>query len=260
MTLPKPGIYHGQVVHVRTAPKRHVLSMNVFELFINLDDIGKLSKRLRLFSYNRFNLFTINDKNWGARNGTPLIAHVRGLATKACGENAAKHIYMLCFPALFGRVFNPLTTYYCYDDEGELRCLVFEVSNTFGEHHSYVVPADQAASAHPKRFHVSPFNKVEGSYSFQAKSPNDNLRLGVRLDKNKETILNTWFNGKHYDLTDWALFKAFLKMPLLPLQILFAIHWEAFKIWRKGLAFNSSPKPPLTPFTVSNPITGKNRP
>ena len=137
---------------------------------------------------------------------------------------------------------------------------MFEVSNTFGEHHTYVVPSDQAQSSHPKRFHVSPFNKVEGSYSFKAQSPDDNIRLGVRLDKKGSTLLNTWFTGKRADLTDWVLFKAFLKMPLLPLQILFAIHWEAFKLWRKGLAFNSSPKPPSVSFTVSNSLTGKPNP
>jgi DUF1365 family protein len=120
-----------------------------------------------------------------------------------------------------------------------------------------VVPADQAQASHPKRFHVSPFNKVEGSYSFQAKSPGDKLRLGVRLDQNNQTVLNTWFDAKHSELTDWALLKAFLKMPLLPLQILTAIHWEAFKLWRKGLAFNPNPKPPATSFTVSNSISGK---
>jgi DUF1365 family protein len=257
MKLPKQGIYHGKVVHVRTAPKRHVLSMNVFELFINLDEMENLSQKLHLFSFNRFNLFSVNNRKWGARDGTPLAAHVRNLATKAAGKDAAHHIFMLCFPALLGRVFNPLTTYYCYDEAGELRCLVFEVSNTFGEHHTYVVPADQAQSSHPKRFHVSPFNKVEGSYSFTARSPAEKLRLGVRLDKDNETILNTWFEGKHSDLNDWALFKALLKMPLLPLQVLFAIHWEAFKLWRKGLSFNKSPAPPSTSFTVARPITGK---
>ncbi len=260
MSLPKPGIYHGEVVHVRTAPKRHVLSMNVFELFVDLDQIENLSKKLRLFSFNRFNLFSINETKWGARDGTPLAAHVRKLATKAAGPQAAHHIFMLCFPALIGRVFNPLTTYYCYDPEGELRCLVFEVSNTFGEHHTYVVPAAQAQSAHPKRFHVSPFNKVEGSYSFKAPSPGENIRLGVRLDKNGSTVLNTWFAGQHAELTDRALFKAFLKMPLLPLQILTAIHWEAFKLWRKGLAFNAGPKAPAKTFTISHPHTGKSRP
>ena len=260
MSLPKQGIYHGKVVHVRTAPKRHVLSMDVFEIFINLDDVEALTKKLRLFSFNRFNLFSINDKKWGARNGRPLATHVRSLATKAAGPDAARHIFMLCFPALLGRVFNPLTTYYCYDDAGDLRCLVFEVSNTFGEHYTYVVPSGEAQSSHPKRFHVSPFNKVEGSYSFQAKSPGDQLRLCVRLDKGGATILNTWFEGVRVELTDWALFKAFLRMPLLPLQILFAIHWEAFKLWRKGLAFNASPKPPSANFTVTNSLPGKPHP
>ena len=124
MNLPQQGIYQGEVVHVRVRPKRHILSLKIFQLFINLCDLETTTRRLSLFSYNRFNLFSINDKKWGARDGTPLLTYIRGLAEKSCGPKTAQLIYMLCFPALLGRVFNPLTTYYCYNAEGALQCLV----------------------------------------------------------------------------------------------------------------------------------------
>jgi uncharacterized protein len=245
------SLYRGEVVHVRVAPKRHVLSMKVFNLLLNVDELDALSTRLRLFSYNQFNLFSISDRKWGSDGARPIADHVRALAEKATGVGSAKSIFMLCFPAVLGRVFNPLTTYYCFDTENALQCLVFEVNNTFGQRHSYVVPAAVAAQKHTKQFHVSPFNKVEGAYSFHVSVPDEKLRLSIRLHGDEGLKLNTWFAGVRKPLTDWELAKAFLRMPLMPLQILSAIHWEASKLWLKGLVIQPTPEPPLHPHTIS---------
>ncbi len=245
------SLYRGEVVHVRVTPKRHVLSLKVFNLFLNVDDLDRLSKSLRLFSYNRFNLFSISDKKWGSGGAAPIATHVRALAEKATGAGSAAQIYMLCFPAVLGNVFNPLTTYYCYDAARQLRCMVFEVNNTFGHRHSYVVPADIAAQKHAKKFHVSPFNKVEGAYSFHVSEPDEKLRLSISLHDDEGLKLNTWFSGVRKPLSDWELTKAFLRMPLMPLQILGAIHREAFKLWLKGLVIQPTPAPPTHSHTIS---------
>ena len=157
---------------------------------------------------------------------------------------------MLCFPAVLGRVFNPLTTYYCFDADGLLQSMVFEVNNTFGHRHSYVVPAHDATQKHAKVLHVSPFNKVEGAYSFHVSVPDEKLRLAITLHGENGVKLNTWFTGKRLPLNDWQLLLAFLRMPLMPLQILGAIHWEALKLWFKGLAINPTPLPPEHPHTI----------
>jgi uncharacterized protein len=248
------SLYRGEVVHVRVAPKRHVLSMKVFNLFLNVDDLDKLSKSLRLFSYNRFNLFSISDRKWGSSGATPIAQHVRALAEEATGAGSATKIYMLCFPAVLGRVFNPLTTYYCFDAQQQLQCMVFEVSNTFGHRHSYVVPAEIAAQKHAKQFHVSPFNKVEGAYSFHVSVPDEKLRLSISLHGDEGLKLNTWFTGVRKPLTDWQLALGFLRMPLMPLQIVTAIHWEALKLWLKGLVINATPPPPAQVHTISPTI------
>jgi uncharacterized protein len=244
------SLYRGEVVHVRVAPKRHVLSLKVFNLFLNVDELDKLSKSLRLLSYNRFNLFSINDRKWGSGGSKPIAQHVRTLAEEATGVGSAAQIYMLCFPALLGRVFNPLTTYYCFDANQDLQCMVFEVNNTFGHRHSYVVPAEIAAQKHAKQFHVSPFNKVEGAYSFHVSVPGEKLRLSISLHGDEGLKLNTWFSGKRKPLTDWQLAMGFLRMPLMPLQIMTAIHWEALKLWLKGVVIQPTPEPPVTPHTI----------
>jgi uncharacterized protein len=251
MTL-RSSLYVCEVVHVRVKPTRHMLRMKLSYLFLDVDQLHDL--KLHLFSYNRFNLFSINDRKWAAKDGTSIAAHVRRLAETATGTGSAAQIYMLCLPALFGRVFNPITSYYCLNAEHELQCLVFEVNNTFGHSHSYVVPARQLNDANEKQLHVSPFNTVEGYYNFKAPMPDEALHLGVKLFTANSLTLNTWVDGKQQALTDWNLLKSFIRMPLLPLQVLFGIHWEAFKLWRKGLRIQSTPPASSKPFSVSPAI------
>ncbi len=243
------SLFQCEVGHVRVKPLRHALRMQIFYLWLDLDDLNK--KKWRLFSYNRFNLFSVNDRRWGKRDGTSVADHIRELAGATAGAGSARRIFMLCLPAVLGRVFNPITSYYCFDDQDQLTCLVFEVSNTFGQHHLYAVRADQLENSTAKILHVSPFNVVEGYYHFKAPVPDLNLHLGVQLFTQDTLTLNTWVNGKQQSLTDFNLLKAFLRMPLLPLQVLAAIHWEAFKIWRKGLKVNTTPPSPTQAISVS---------
>ena len=89
MTMLQPCLYRGEVVHVRVAPRRHVLSLKVFNLFLNVEELDRLSQKLRLFSYNRFNLFSISDKKWGSGGAVPIAQHVRTLAEEATGAGSA---------------------------------------------------------------------------------------------------------------------------------------------------------------------------
>ena len=243
-------LYRGEVVHRRLAPLRHELRYKVYNLFVDVDALPNL--HLRLLSYNRFNLFGIKDRDFGAPGGVSIRDHVWGLAKSLPDGQKIKRIFMLCYPNVLGRVFNPLTTYYCYGDNDQLLGMVYEVHNTFGERHSYVIPLDETLKqSSPKEFYVSPFNKVEGHYDFTVQKPGDELKIGIRLTDSNGPSLNAWFAGKRQELTDAALLRSFFSLPLLPLKIIGGIHWEALRLWIKGMRLQKRPEPLLPPISFS---------
>jgi uncharacterized protein len=232
-------LYVGDVVHRRVQPVKHALRYKVYNLFVDVDELPDIARRLRWFSYNRFNLFSISDRKFGAGDGTSLRNHVWSLA-EATGTDVSR-IFMLCYPAVLGRVFNPLTTYYCYNAAGGIRLMIYEVTNTFGERHTYVIPAGLGHQSHTKKFYVSPFNNVEGRYDFLAEAPDETLTLGISLRVNGEAVMQAWFRGERTTLTDGTLLRSFCSLPLQPLKVMAGIHWEAFKLWWKGLPLTTRP-------------------
>jgi uncharacterized protein len=245
-------LYRGEVVHRRLAPVRHELRYAVYNLFADIDELPRLGTSLKLFSYNRFNLFSIDDRKFGPGDGTPIGDHVWSLVKKsAAGRDVAK-VFMFCYPSVLGRVFNPLTVFYGLDSIGCLRLMIYEVNNTFGQRHSYVIPVGETAhQSCDKKFYVSPFNKVEGHYDFNIQTPGEELKLGIRLTNSEGPCLNAWFAGKKLALTDGALLKSFLSLPLLPLKIIGGIHWEAARLWSKGMRLVERPAPLKPPVSIS---------
>jgi uncharacterized protein len=250
-------LYVGEVVHRRLSPVRHELRYKVYNFFIDVNEIDSVAKRIRFFSYNRFNLFALSDAKFGAGDGTSIKDHAWSLAKQWQNDHNIKRIFMFCYPSVLGRIFNPLTTYYCFDANEQLRLMIYEVSNTFGERHSYVIPVDGSNSQScDKRFYVSPFNKVEGHYDFTVAAPGEQLKLAIRLTDSNGACLSAWFSGSRVELSDRALLRSFLSLPLLPLKILGGIHWEALKLWLKGMRLQHRPKPiepPVSFVQQSNP-------
>ena len=237
-------LYKGDVVHRRVAPMRHELRYRVFNFFVDIDELPRLAKRLRLFSYNRFNLFSIDDRKHGPGDGTPVRGFVWSVLKAANPEHQVKRVFMFCYPRVFGYVFNPLTVYYGFDAAEKLCFMIYEVNNTFGERHSYVIPVDDSGrQSCAKKFYVSPFNRVEGHYDFKVDVPGDEFKLGITLTTEEGPCLKAWFAGSRLPLTDVNLLKSFLSLPLLPLKIISGIHWEAAKLWFKGMRLVSRPHP-----------------
>jgi uncharacterized protein len=252
MTALASCLYRGEVVHRRIAPVRHELRYSVYNLFVDVEELPTLGNHLKLFSYNRFNLFSIDDSKFGPGDGTPIHEHVWSLVKNSSAGQNVTRIFMFCYPSVLGYVFNPLTTFYCYDANDQLRLMIYEVNNTFGERHSYVIPVDDSQSQTcSKKFYVSPFNKVEGHYDFTIGSPGNELKLGIRLTDANGPCLNAWFAGTKETLSDSALAKSFLGLPLLPLKIIGGIHWEAAKLWFKGMRLVKRPVPQTPPVSFS---------
>jgi uncharacterized protein len=255
-------LYVGEIVHRRLSPVRHELRYKVYNLFIDVNEIDDAAKRLKFLSYNRFNLFALSDVKFGAGDGTSIKNHAWSLVKQSQNGQNIKRIFMFCYPSVLGRIFNPLTTYYCFDADDHLQLMIYEVSNTFGERHSYVVPVDGTNSQScEKRFYVSPFNKVEGHYDFTIAPPHDQLKLGIRLTDSNGPCLNAWFVGSREKLTDRALLRSFFSLPFLPFKILGGIHWEALKLWLKGMRLQRRPKPlqPPVSFAQSSNLQGKKK-
>ena len=231
-------IYNGTVIHKRFKPKIHFFKYKVFSLLIDLSELEKLDKTINLFSYNKFNLVSFFDKDHGERDGSSLINWVKKnlKQNNIYCENIT--IKLLCYPRIFGYVFNPLSVFYVYNDHNDLISILYEVKNTFGEQHTYVFKVSNNNMIQhncEKKFHVSPFIEMNCNYFFRILKPTDKISVIIDQYQLDEKILYASQDGKRTDFTTSELIKSYLKHPLMTFKIITAIHFEAFKLWTKGI-------------------------
>lgn len=232
------AIYIGTVSHSRVHPVEHRLRYRVFSLMFDCERLDAINGRFRLLSYNRPNLFSVKDRDHG--DGTPLRDYLSRIAQDAgCGDTVLRFL-MLCYPRVFGYVFNPLTVYYGLDAEGRVRLLVYEVNNTFGQRTTYVLPVADGqdgtiAQTCSKRLYVSPFNTASGHYSFRITPPADRIAVGVTLKEDGVPILKALFAGERHPLSDLELVRALASVGWVTAKVIIGIHFEATRLWLKGL-------------------------
>ena len=235
------SIYNGTVIHKRFKPKIHYFKYKVFSLLIDLSELENLSKKIKFFSYNKFNLVSFYEKDHGNRDGSSLVAWVKkNLEDNNINSEKVK-IKLLCYPRIFGYVFNPLSVFYIYDESEKLVCILYEVKNTFGEQHTYIfkVDNDQKLYQHncSKKFHVSPFIEMNCKYFFRLLKPGEKISVIIDQYQTDEKILYASQDGQRVDFNTKELIKSYLKHPFMTFKIISAIHFEAFKLWIKGIKF-----------------------
>jgi DUF1365 family protein len=254
------SLYAGQVIHQRFAPRRHRLRYRLFQVLIDLDELPALSARLRLFSHNRFNAFSLFDTDHGDRAGGSLRAYVAGILEAAGLHTGGGRIRLLCMPRILGHVFNPLSIYYCDDAAGDLAAMIYEVNNTFGQRHTYLIPAAKAGAQARcgrvvrqtcgKDFYVSPFMDMEMTYDFAISPPGETIATTIHgRSRSGEPLIFAAFTGRRRPLSDQVLGRALLAYPFQTLGVVAAIHWEAVKLFAKGLRLRPRPAPPAAPVT-----------
>ena len=234
------SIYNGTVIHKRFKPKIHFFKYKVFSLLIDLSDLNYLNKKISFFSYNSFNLISFFDKDHGDRDGSSLIDWVKKNLTENNINSENIKIKLLCYPRIFGYVFNPLSVFFVYDYNENLISILYEVKNTFGEQHTYVFKAENNNLLQhncSKKFHVSPFIEMNCDYFFRILRPSEKISVVIDQYQLNEKILYASQDGKRVDFNSKELLKSYLKHPLMTFKIISAIHFEAFKLWIKGIRF-----------------------
>ncbi len=250
------ALYFGRVIHKRLRPFRHRLDYRVFSVFLDLDEVPALASKTRLFSHNRWNVFSFYDRDHGPRDGSSLRRWLAPKLREAGIDLEGGRVRMLCFPRVLGYVFNPLSVWYCYDRNDRLVALLHEVRNTFGESHSYLLPVDGGSGDEviqqscAKRFYVSPFIEMGATYGFTLRPPDERLSFAIKEDVASGPLLIATHTGERRSFDDRTLLRAAVSYPLMTLKVMAAIHWEALKIVRKGGTFFRRPAPPPQPVTI----------
>ena len=236
----KTCIYKGFVTHRRFKPLRHYFSYKTFSILFDLDELEDLHKKISIFSFNRFNIFSFYNKDHGSRDGSDLTAWVKiNLKKYNLNFNVSK-IKLLCFPRVFGFVFNPLSIFYCYD-ENVLKAILYEVKNTFNEQHTYVFPVGNSSKTITqqcnKKFYVSPFIEMDTFYNFRLTDPKKQLKVMIKQTDRKEKVLVASQYGLKQEMTNKQLIANLFTHPLMTFKIIIVIHFEALRLWRKGAIF-----------------------
>lgn len=240
-------LYFGDVMHQRVHELNYRFVYRVFSLYLDLDELPALHRRLRLFSHNRFNLFSLHDRDHGPRDGSALRPWLDSLLRERGIHLDGGKVHLLCFPRILGYVFNPMSVWYCRHADGSLRAIVCEVRNTFGGMHHYVLTAGgapmdwQAEYRARKVFHVSPFMDSELEYRFHFQEPAERMRVFIDVQADNQPLLKASIHGRQMPLTDARLIYMFWRLPFMTLKVMAMIHWQALKIWSKGGRFHRMP-------------------
>ena len=233
------AIYECSVMHHRLTPKEHQFNYKVFYLWLDLDELDSLSHRLRFFKRNRRALFSFFDIDHIVKDGQNTKENVLQIIREAGVDTSRiSRVRLLTFPRVLGYIFNPVCFYYCFDADEHPICAVAEVTNTFHEQKPYVLTEldqDRFRLVTPKHFYVSPFLDLELKFDFKLRLPTEHLEIHVDDREGDQRTILTSLTGKRRALTDKALLTCALKYPLLTLRVIFLIHWQAFRLWMKGL-------------------------
>ena len=251
------ALYFGDVMHARLKPMGHRFSYRVMSLLIDLGRLDVADRQCRLFGVNRATLYSFHETDHGDRDGSSLLGYAKRCAAERGIDLAGGRVLLLCYPRLLGYTFNPLSVYFCYRADGRPALMIYEVRNRSGEIHSYVLPVEPGEvsdaglrQAQDKLFYVSPFIAMAMRYHFRVSMPGERIRLRILETDGDGPLLAATFHGRRRDLTAAALLRSLLALPLVTLKIVAAIHWEALRLWLKGVRL--VPRPRAAPASARN--------
>ena len=250
MTRPfDSAIYEGTVRHRRHDPHPHAFRYRMAQLYLDLDEIERVFSMSRLWSAHRRNLAEFRRDDYLGDPSLPLAEAVRSRAADVLGRRPQGPIRLLTHVRHFGFVFNPVSFYYCHDADGELDCIVAEITNTpWKERHAYVLPvADAEAQGRAlhwrfdKRFHVSPFMAMDREYDWRFTRPGDDLHVHMDVLRDGRREFDATLHLQRRSLDAATLRRVLWRYPLMTAQVVGAIHWQALRLWLKRIPVYDHP-------------------
>ena len=234
----------GQVMHHRLQPWGHGFRYRLALFRLDLDELPRLSRVLRLMGVERARPLTFRAADHLSTDDVRARVRTAGVTAPVTRMELVTSL------RIFGYVFNPVSFFFCYGTDEALLAVVCEVNNTFGQRHVYVLPADEGQSVwHEKKvFHVSPFFTLDGTYRFEFQVGREHLEARIDLYRGGEAQFVSRLSLDRRPLTDASLLRMLVGYPLLTLRVIAAIHWQALRLWWKGAVYH--PVPAYAPETA----------
>ncbi len=236
------AVYTGRVAHRRYFPTGHRFSYGVYYLWLDLEELEDLDRRVPGFGYNRAAPFAFHDRDHGPRDGSPLRLWFDAQLQRAGIDLEGGPVRILTMPRIFGYVFNPLSVWFGFGPAGDLRAVLYEVSNTFGQwhHHLFAAGTPDATGAvrhvFGKELFVSPFIGMDAFYEFRVRPPAERAAVIMREFQPEGQVLTATLTARRRQLSGTGLWRAFAAHPFVTAKVIGGIHFEAFRLWRKGIA------------------------
>ncbi|MDP2499054.1 MAG: DUF1365 domain-containing protein [Candidatus Palauibacterales bacterium] len=249
------ALYAGTLQHRRREPEENDFRYGVYQLLLNLDEIPELASRIPIFGHNGFNLTSFHDVDHLWEEERPVREKLSRWLGERGRELPGGPVLLLTNARVLGYVFNPVSYFYCLDPAGRVRFVVAEVSNTFGERYAYLLdrpapgaepgPGGAVISDRKKLFHVSPFMDIEGlEYRWMVGAPGQELAVHIDVLDGERTFFDATLRLERRPLETGTLARAMARHPHMTARTIFHIHWQALKLWVKGVPVRSKPAPP----------------
>lgn len=254
--LPALTLWTGQTVHVRYTPFERRFAYRLVLIDLDIDRLDEAAAGSSLFNVNAPGLFSFRTEDHGPKQASaPLRPWAEAQLASAGVSLDGGAIRLVTFPRHLFYKFAPLSLWYGYGPKGDLRGIIYEVNNTFGERHCYVAATSAGRTRHsaPKSFHVSPFFDVTGTYRFTLRSPENKLGVVVESLKDGACLHMANITARRLPATPGNLLRLALSNPLSTLGVTVGIHWQAVKIWLRGAGYRRKPSPPDSGTTIALP-------
>lgn len=245
-------LYEGAVRHRRHAPIEHEFSNRLFMLYLDLDELPTLFSGRWLWSSQGPNVAWFRREDHLGPRTEPLERSVRNLIEASTGVRPSGPIRLLTHLRYFGYVINPISLYYCFDEDDELEFVVAEVTNTpWGDRHCYVLdvrdqPRRVLRTYAAKALHVSPFFAMNYRYKFTLTRPSRSVTFGVANmngdGSGGRPIFDAVTSLRRRELTGGEMARALRRRPLMTMQVAVGIYWQAFRLWKRGVPYVPPPQ------------------